>query len=242
MRAVSSSLTILTTCWPGLSVFEDVAAERALLDLRRELLDDAEVDVGLEQREADLAHGGVDVGLGQRPALTDVGEGRLELLGECVEHRPGKSRDSRTTREHAHAYRPRGADGQARRLPPALARTRDDLVRHPRRRALDRHRPARHAARHPDPHRGRSTRRGRWPISSARSSTACSTSAPRATTAARPRTASGRRSGRASPTRRRGRTPPTSRASSRWGSSGSRSRRSRSSCRWRSCSPRSGTG
>ena len=86
ISAASSSLTILTTCWPGLSVAEHVGAQAALLDRRRELLDDLEVDVGLEQREADLAHGLVDVVLGQRAAGADVGEGRLELLGEGVEH------------------------------------------------------------------------------------------------------------------------------------------------------------
>ena len=86
ISSASSSLTILTTCWPGLSVADHVGAEAALLDRRRELLDDLEVDVGLEQREADLAHRGVDVVLGQRAAAADVGERGLELLGEGVEH------------------------------------------------------------------------------------------------------------------------------------------------------------
>ena len=86
MSFVSSSLTILTTCWPGLSCADDLLAERALLELLGELADDLEVDVGLEQREADLAHRRVDVVLGQRPALADVGEGLLELLGEGVKH------------------------------------------------------------------------------------------------------------------------------------------------------------
>ena len=85
-QRVSSSSTILTTCWPGLSCLEHLGAEAALLDRGRELLDDLEVDVGLEQREADLAHRRVDVVLGQRAAAADAGEGRLELLGEGVEH------------------------------------------------------------------------------------------------------------------------------------------------------------
>src|SRR3954467_10193261 len=67
---------------------DDLGAEAALLHGRRELLDDLEVDVGLEQREADLAHGLVDVVLGQRPVGADVGEGLLELLGQGVEHGP----------------------------------------------------------------------------------------------------------------------------------------------------------
>ena len=56
ISSVSSSWTIFTTCWPGRQALLDVLAERALADLRDELLDDVEVDVGLEQREAHLAH------------------------------------------------------------------------------------------------------------------------------------------------------------------------------------------
>ena len=66
---------------------EHLGAERALLHRGGELLDDLEVDVGLEQRQADLAHGLVDVVLGQLAARADVGEGRLEAFGERVEHR-----------------------------------------------------------------------------------------------------------------------------------------------------------
>jgi hypothetical protein len=65
---------------------QHVGAQAALLDRRGERLDDLEVDVGLEQGQADLAHGLVDVGLGQRAVAANVGKGRLELLGEGVEH------------------------------------------------------------------------------------------------------------------------------------------------------------
>ena len=44
------------------------------------MLDDLEVDVRLEQGEADLAHRRVDVGLAQLAARADVGEGRLEAV------------------------------------------------------------------------------------------------------------------------------------------------------------------
>ena len=47
----------------GGQALEDLRADGALADARDEVLDDLEVDVGLEQREADLAHGGIDVGL-----------------------------------------------------------------------------------------------------------------------------------------------------------------------------------
>jgi hypothetical protein len=64
----------------------DLDPERALLDRARELLDDLEVDIGLEQREADLAHRPGDVLLGQGAALAHAGERALELLGKGVEH------------------------------------------------------------------------------------------------------------------------------------------------------------
>ena len=72
----------------GVQLPHDLGAETTLLDGRRELLDDLEVDVGLEQRETDLAHRLVDVVLGQRAVGTDVGERLLELLGKGVEHGP----------------------------------------------------------------------------------------------------------------------------------------------------------
>ena len=65
----------------GVELADDVGPQRPLLDRRREALDDLEVDVGLEQREADLAHRGVDVVLGQGSPAADIGERDLELLG-----------------------------------------------------------------------------------------------------------------------------------------------------------------
>src|SRR5262249_25335183 len=67
-------------------LLEDLDPERPLLDRRRELLDDLEVDVGLEQREADLAHRLVDVILRQRTALADSRERALQLLRQRIEH------------------------------------------------------------------------------------------------------------------------------------------------------------
>ena len=69
---MSSSLTILTTCCAGFSALADLGAAGPLLDRRDERLDDGQRDVGLEQGDADLAGGRVDVGVGQ-PALAAQG-------------------------------------------------------------------------------------------------------------------------------------------------------------------------
>ena len=82
IRAVSSSWTILTTCWPGVRLSSTSLPIARSLTLGDEVLDDAEVDVGLEQRQADLAHGLVDVVLGQPPAALEAVEGRAEPIGE----------------------------------------------------------------------------------------------------------------------------------------------------------------
>ena len=92
ISAVSSSWTIFTTCWPGVEALQDVLAERALLDLGDEVLDDLEVDVGLEQREADLAHRLRDRLLVEPALAAEVAEGVLELVGERVEHRAEQCR------------------------------------------------------------------------------------------------------------------------------------------------------
>ena len=86
ISAVSSSWTIFTTCWPGVRLFSDVLAMRPLAHALDEFLDDPEVDVGLEQREPDLAHRARDRLLVERAALADVAERRLELVGQRFEH------------------------------------------------------------------------------------------------------------------------------------------------------------
>ena len=47
---------------------------------------DAEVDVGLEQREADLPHGAIDVLGAERAARAEVAERGLQFVGEGLEH------------------------------------------------------------------------------------------------------------------------------------------------------------
>ena len=70
----------------GVEALEDVLAERDCLDACDELLDDLEVDVGLEQGEADLAHRLVDGVLVQPPGAAEIAQGRLEPVGEGIEH------------------------------------------------------------------------------------------------------------------------------------------------------------
>ena len=83
--ATSSSLTILMTCCAGLSALADLLAARALLDRGDELPHHRQRDVGLEQRDADLARGRVDVGVGQPALAAQVGEDRGEPVGQRVE-------------------------------------------------------------------------------------------------------------------------------------------------------------
>jgi hypothetical protein len=71
---------------PRVQRLEHLGARGALLHLRGELLDDVEVDVGLEQREPHLSHRLRDVLLGELTAPLDVGQGGLEPVGEGLEH------------------------------------------------------------------------------------------------------------------------------------------------------------
>ncbi len=99
MKATSSSWQILTktslaetftVCpsWPLARDANDLA-ERLLLDAGEERLDDAELDVGLEQREAHLAQRRLDVLLGQLGQAREAVSGRFEPFGEGVEHGVG---------------------------------------------------------------------------------------------------------------------------------------------------------
>ena len=69
-----------------LEALQHVLTERALTDRGDELLDDLEVDVGLEQREADLARRPGDGLLVETAAAAEVAQGVLEPGGERVEH------------------------------------------------------------------------------------------------------------------------------------------------------------
>jgi hypothetical protein len=65
----------------------DLLAPRPLAYGGHELLDDRQRDVGLEQRDADLPRGGVDVGLREPALATEVLERRGEAVGESRKHR-----------------------------------------------------------------------------------------------------------------------------------------------------------
>ena len=68
---------------------EDIGADGALLDPGDEVLDDLEVDVGLEQGEADLAHRGVDVGLADAATAGQRSERLAKAITQGVEHAHG---------------------------------------------------------------------------------------------------------------------------------------------------------
>ena len=64
----------------GVERLGDLLAREPLPQRGGEVLDDLEVDVGLEQREADLAQGLVDVVLGELAPRANIGEHALEAL------------------------------------------------------------------------------------------------------------------------------------------------------------------
>ncbi len=84
--AVSSSLTILMTCWAGLSAFDSSDADALLADPADDRADDADVDVGLEQGGADLPQHLVDVVVGEPALAAQALEDPVETIGQCVEH------------------------------------------------------------------------------------------------------------------------------------------------------------
>ena len=65
---------------------QDLGGHALLLARGDERLHHAVVDVGLEQGHADLAHGRVDVVLGQAALAAELVEGALEAVGQAVEH------------------------------------------------------------------------------------------------------------------------------------------------------------
>ena len=64
----------------GREALQDFLAQRPLAHVGDELLDHLEVDVGLEQRETDLAHGARDRLFVQLPPSSDVAERALQAV------------------------------------------------------------------------------------------------------------------------------------------------------------------
>ena len=65
---------------------QDVLPDGALAHGGDEVLGDLEVDVGLEQRATHLAHGVVDVLLGQPPLAPQPGKRFVEAIGQRFKH------------------------------------------------------------------------------------------------------------------------------------------------------------
>ena len=70
----------------GVDPAEHVGADRAFPNVGDEVLDDLEVDVRLEQGEADLAQRLVEVGLGDARLATKALRDHLEARGQGFEH------------------------------------------------------------------------------------------------------------------------------------------------------------
>jgi len=69
----------------GVERLMDLGAVGTLLDRGDEVLDDAQVDVGLQERQSDLPGGGVDVGVGQLGLAAEVAESRGQTVLQGVE-------------------------------------------------------------------------------------------------------------------------------------------------------------
>ena len=70
----------------GRDAAERLVADRLLADGRHELPCDPEVDVGLQQGEAHLAQGLLDVVSGQAALVAEASEDSSELVGQRIEH------------------------------------------------------------------------------------------------------------------------------------------------------------
>jgi hypothetical protein len=70
----------------GRQAREDLRADGSLANPGDEVLHDAELDVGLEQGQPDLAHRHVDVRLGHAPPAREGGERAAQAIAELIEH------------------------------------------------------------------------------------------------------------------------------------------------------------
>jgi hypothetical protein len=70
----------------GIQALKNLGAHGPLADARHEVLDHAEVDVGLEQGEPDLAQRGIDVRFGHPAAAGQAAEDASKSVGKIIEH------------------------------------------------------------------------------------------------------------------------------------------------------------
>jgi hypothetical protein len=75
-----------------LEALRDLLADRGIVDALAELRHDLVVDVRLEKRGADLAHGVLDIRLGQPSTSGDAPEYLAKPFGQRFKHRQVESR------------------------------------------------------------------------------------------------------------------------------------------------------
>ena len=83
---MSSSRTIFTTCSAGDSAVITSWPTRLVANVVDQFLDDLEVDVGLEQRQADFAQRFADVLFGQLALAAEILECTLQFVGKVIKH------------------------------------------------------------------------------------------------------------------------------------------------------------
>ncbi len=74
------------TCCAGFSARDTSSPAARCFERGDELTDDRQRHIGFEQRDPNLAGGGVDVGLRQAPLAAEAGKDRGQAVGEGIEH------------------------------------------------------------------------------------------------------------------------------------------------------------
>ena len=86
MSAVSSALTILRNCCSGVRLASTSWPSALVRTPLGEVLDHLEMHVGLEQRQAHVAHRVLDVALGDLADTAQLTDGLIEFFAQGVEH------------------------------------------------------------------------------------------------------------------------------------------------------------
>ncbi len=106
--STSASLTILTTCWPGVTERSTSWPTARLGDRVDEVARYRKGDVGLEQGDPDFAHGAAHVVLGEGAAAAKLVEHAAKAVAQGLEHALNSGIDGRktVTRRRAKPRRP----------------------------------------------------------------------------------------------------------------------------------------